>query len=423
MTGRRPARKKRREPNKESDDGAPQGEIELRIDSLAAGGDGVGRADDGRVVFVPFTAPGDRVRVEIRSKHTRFAHGRVVSLLDPGPGRTDPICPVFGSCGGCAWQHVEYEVQLSAKVQILSDALARLGGIGLSDPIQMTPSPEPYHYRGRARVGVRRGRVGFRKRRSHALCGIRSCPVLLPAVDRELTALAERAETAQGGDPEGEWELSAGVDGARAIPLSEPGGPRVELAVGRDRFGVSPGVFAQSNALMQSDFAAAVGREAGKGSIAVELFAGAGFFTLGLARGFDRVVAVESNPAAARDLVDNLRAAGLGNVDVRCERVESLGASGEWCDGRADLLLVDPPRTGLPPGSVEALSQGASNPRRIVYVSCDPGTLARDLDLFGRRGYRTTRVECFDLFPQTPHVEALAVLEFAENRSGSVRTG
>ena len=128
LTGRKPVRKKRREPNKESDDGAPQGEIELRIDSLAAGGDGVGRADDGRVVFVPFTAPGDRVRVEIRSKHTRFAHGRVVSLLDPGPGRTDPICPVFGSCGGCAWQHVEYEVQLSAKVQILSDALARLGG-------------------------------------------------------------------------------------------------------------------------------------------------------------------------------------------------------------------------------------------------------------------------------------------------------
>ena len=409
-------RARRRGPGKASDDAARGGEIELRIDSLAAGGDGVGRADDGRVVFVPFTAPGDRVRVEIRSERARFAHGRVVALLEPGPGRTDPVCPVFGSCGGCAWQHIEYESQLAAKAQILSDALARLGGVGLSDPIHVTPSPAPYHYRGRTRVGVMRGRVGFRKRRSHALCGIRTCPVLVPAVDLELSVLAERVEAAKGGDLDGEWELSAGADGARAVPLSDAGDAHVELAVGGDRIRVSPGVFAQSNALLQNDLAAAVHREAGVGALAVELFAGAGFFTLGLARGFEHVVAVESNPAAARDLAENVRAAGLENVDVRCERVESLCASGGWCHGEPDVLVVDPPRTGLPTGSVEVLAQGAIHPLRIVYVSCDPATLARDLDLFGGFGYRTVRVEGFDLFPQTPHVEALAVLELRKVR-------
>jgi 23S rRNA (uracil1939-C5)-methyltransferase len=309
-------------------------------------------------------------------------------------------------------------VQVAAKAQILSDALARLGGVGLTDPIHVTPSPEPYHYRARARLGVMRGRVGFRKRRSHALCGIRTCPVLVPSVDRELAALAERAAAATGGDLDGEWELSAGADGARAISLFGADGPRTVISVGSDRFGVSPGVFAQSNALLQNDLVAAVQRAVGKGSLAVELFAGAGFFTLGLARSFDRVVAVESNSAAVKDLAENLRAAALENVDVLCERVESLRADGEWCPGKPDVLLVDPPRTGLPAGSVEVLARAESNPRRIVYVSCDPGTLARDLELFSGLGYRTLRVEGFDLFPQTHHVEALAVLEPAAPRIG-----
>jgi 23S rRNA (uracil1939-C5)-methyltransferase len=421
MSRRTKAGTRQRKPQQEVDSGEPRLEIELVIDALAAGGDGIGRADDGRVVFVPFTAPGDRVLVEIRSKRARFAHGRVVTLLEPGPGRTDPVCPVFGTCGGCSWQHVDYKVQLESKAQILSDALSRLGGVGLEEEIHITPSPTPYHYRGRARVLAERRRVGFRKRKSHSLCSVRSCPILVPSVDRELGALADRA--AASGDLDGEWELSVGVDGTRAIALSGEaglsgsgrssgsGGSRVEIQVGEDRFGISPGVFAQSNSLLQNELAAAVHREAGEGGLAVELFAGAGFFTLGLARKFERVIAIESNAAATRDLADNLRAANLGNVDVRCERVEGLGADGEWCPEKPDVLLLDPPRTGLPPGSVEVLAQGAGSPRRIVYVSCDPSTLARDLELFGRLGYRTLRVEGFDLFPQTPHVEAIAVLE------------
>ena len=384
----------------------------LRIDSLAAGGDGVGRGKDGRVVFVPFTAPGDLVRVEIRSERARLARGRVAALLEPGAARTDPVCPVFGSCGGCAWQHVDYDAQVAAKLQILGDALERLGGVDLAGPITITPSPSPYQYRGRTRVAVVHGRVGYRKRRSHSLCRVRTCPILTPALDAELGLLAERAERCARGDlPDGEWEIAASDDSARAVALPAREGPRAYWNLGGDRLGVSPGVFSQSNALMLETLVAAVHTAVGEGTSACELYSGAGLFTLGLARRFDRVVAVESSPQAIADLGENLRGAGLSNVEARCQRVEGALSGEGLAGGCHDALLIDPPRSGLPPGAVQALTSGHPPPRRIVYLSCDAATLSRDLMLFSAAGFRVARVEAFDLFPQTPHVEALAVLE------------
>src|SRR5690606_28138875 len=130
----------------------PSGEppvVELTIEALAAGGDGVGRAPDGRVVFVPFAAPGDRLRVRLVEARARFARGAIEALLAPGPARVAPPCPVFGVCGGCAWQHVDYPAQVEAKRAIVRDALARLGGLEALPPLAFTPSPAPYGYRGR----------------------------------------------------------------------------------------------------------------------------------------------------------------------------------------------------------------------------------------------------------------------------------
>src|SRR5215475_13460392 len=178
---------------------------EIRIESLAAGGDGVGHLSDGRAVFVPFTAPGDRVRVRVVEARGRFARARVEELLEPGPARAEPACPAFGSCGGCAWQHVAYPAQLEAKRAILADALRRIGGIDAGALEPCVASPAEYGYRGRTRVLVESGRVGYRRRRSHALCAVSRCPVLVPALDERLHALAH--------DPppeDGEWELVAG---------------------------------------------------------------------------------------------------------------------------------------------------------------------------------------------------------------------
>lgn len=391
--------------------------MELTIDELAAGGDGVGRAADGRVVFVPFTAPGDRVRVRVEGEHRRFVHARVEELLEASPRRTDPVCAVFGSCGGCSWQHVDYAAQLEAKAKIVSDAFARIGGIATSGCVRITPSPSAYGYRSRARVLVAGGRVGFRRRRSHALCATGHCPILAPPLQAKLAELARRPP-----GTDGEWELACGEGDARAAALPASGEERIELPAGGERLGISPGVFSQSNALLMETLAGAVLAAAGEGQLAFDLFAGVGFFTLGLARRFERVVALESSPAAVRDLEANLRAAGIQNAEVLPEQLD-VAFERRLFDGlRPDVVVLDPPRTGLPPGSADALAELA--PPRIVYLACDPATQARDAAPLVGGGYGARQVEAFDLFPQTPHVESLAVFErenTAPGGQGSIR--
>src|SRR5262249_45869055 len=165
----------------------------------------------------------------------RFARARIVALLEPGPARAEPVCPAFGSCGGCAWQHVAYPAQLEAKRAILADALRRIGGIDAGALGPCVPSPAAYGYRGRPRVHVEGGRVGSRRRRSHALCAVSRCPVLVPALEDRLHELASSPPAA-----DGEWELAAGAADLRAARSGEPG-PRIHLEVGGRRVGVSAG--------------------------------------------------------------------------------------------------------------------------------------------------------------------------------------
>jgi 23S rRNA (uracil1939-C5)-methyltransferase len=181
------------------------------------------------------------------------------------------------------------------------------------------------------------------------------------------------------------------------------------LPVGADRISFSPGVFVQSNAGLLDSLIGAVFEAAGQGRLAFDLFAGAGFLTLGLARHFDAVWAVEANPAAARDMEANLRGAGVGNVRVIADSVEKAIAEGVFGNSKPDTIVLDPPRTGLPAGAAEHLA--GLEAEKIVYLSCDPATLARDLSVLDHYGYRLTGVEGFDLFPQTPHLELLAVME------------
>jgi tRNA/tmRNA/rRNA uracil-C5-methylase (TrmA/RlmC/RlmD family) len=256
---------------------------------------------------------------------------------------------------------------------------------------------------------VSAGKVGFRRRRSHALSATRCCPILVEELEERLSALAD--------DPprtDAEWELVAGRSAdldesvTRAVPLPVVGGSRLWLPVGKDRIGVSPGVFIQSNGGLLDALSRAVAKAAGTGRRAFDLFCGAGFFTLGLARNFDEVVAVESNPVAAGDLEVNLREAGIDNVRVLARSVEAALDDADISRFHPDRVVVDPPRTGL--GEAVAERIAGFEPERIVYLSCDPATLARDLSVFEHYGYRLIATECFDLFPQTPHVEMLAVV-------------
>ncbi len=384
-------------------------ECVVRIHALAAGGDGVGRGPEGRVVFVPFTAPGDRVRVRLDRVRQRHAHGSVLEILEPGPGRVTPPCPVFGRCGGCAWQHLDYAVQLEAKGGIVRDALERIGGLEQTGAPEIHSSPQPYGYRGRVRVSVEKGRTGFRRRGSRELCPVEHCAVRTAALGRELALLSARAP-----ERDGEWELAAAGEATRAVALARRQGERLVHEVGPERVATSPGVFFQANALLLETLAGRVAECAGEGGRAVELYAGAGLFTLPLSRRFKALLAVEGNAAAAADLARNLADAGAHHVAVQAAPVE---AALRELDGEApDVLVLDPPRTGLPRGGAIRLAAVAA--KRIVYLSCDPATLARDLRTLGEAGYTLRSVEVFDLFPQTPHVETLAVMESCVDGGG-----
>jgi 23S rRNA (uracil1939-C5)-methyltransferase len=396
---------------------------DVRIERLAAGGDGVAHLDDGMTVFVPLTAPGDLVTIRLTTRRKRFARGVIDTLIEAGPGRREARCGVFGSCGGCTWQHLDYACQLDSKREILTDALQRIGHLELSEAVEVAPSPQEFAYRGRARLLVRDREVGYRARGSHALCAIDRCPVLAPALERALVARAAALQGAPQGVP-CEWHIDLGSDGSVATRETQheasrvlDDGPQqsVALAIGDEMMTVSSGSFAQANHLMLDTLSDAVvsavtrSSDAPRDGTLLELHAGVGYFTLALARCFGRIHAVESGASAVRDLRRNLAIAGHENVDVIHSRVERwLGRPASTAYPRPDVVLLDPPRSGLRAEIANGLADlGAS---RIVYVSCDAATLARDLKVLCSRGYRLERVRGFDLFPQTPHVEALAVL-------------
>jgi 23S rRNA (uracil1939-C5)-methyltransferase len=385
------------------------------VESLAAGGDGVARMPDGRALFVPLTAAGDLARIEVLEERESYARGRLVDLLEPATARNEPRCPLFGQCGGCSWQHLDYPAQLDAKATIVREALTRIAQLDALPELELVPSPQPYRYRGRARVLAESGQVGFRRHRSNRICEVSACPVLLQPVEDALAKLA------LDGSPSGEWEIFVGEDGrTRSVALgreplrSDTSG--LTLRVAGSHIRISPGVFAQSNFLLHDalyrEVARAVGGD-GKGFL-LELYAGAGFFTLGLSAHFARIVAVESHPLAVEDLAHNLDVAGLtGGVEVVERAVEDhLAAADQSASPKPEVVLLDPPRTGLARGAAaELLALGAA---RVVYLSCDPATLARDLAELCRGGYQLVGLSVLDLFPQTHHVETLATLRLGK---------
>lgn len=396
-------------------------EIELRVERLTNEGDGVGSSPEGPVVFVPFTAPGDRVRVRVVQKRKRFWRGELLEVLEAGPGRVEPRCAVFGSCGGCAWQHLSYEAQLQAKAEILKSALQRIGKLELPGEIEVLPSPSAYAYRGRARIRVQNGRLGYLQRGSHRFCPASSCPVLVPALENRWQEMQCDA-----GAADGEWELSAGTDDSgqeeitRATSLAAIAEETIPpkdtsslfLKVGGQRVEISAGGFAQANSLLYDALAERVAEAVGSGERLLELYCGAGFFTVGLAQHFSAVQVIEQVPQAGKDFAKNLSRAGLVNALFISGRTEECLQRPEVRKFAPQVVFLDPPRVGMAPEAVDALC--AMRPARIVYLSCDPATLARDLARMDQQGYRLRSLEGIDLFPQTPHVEALAVMEVAD---------
>ncbi len=353
-------------------------EFSLRIDRLAGGGDGVGR-HDGQAVFVALAAPGDLLRVRVIRAQKRFAHAESLEVLEPGPDRREPSCEHFARCGGCDWMHLEPRAQHRSRIDAVRDALERIGGLKDLPEIDYLPSPVEFGYRSRARVAHAAGNVGYRASRSHEVVDVVTCPVLDEATQAELSRLRS--------DPPHER-------GERNIR-----GYGETLQVAGREYHVGRDAFFQTNAFLWDSWLHVVLGACGTGDLAVELYAGVGFYTAPLAERFARVIAVERG-RHARDARRNTKA------EIVEADAESWAAS-ELAELRPDLVLLNPPRTGCAPGVCEAII--ASGAQRIVYVSCEPSTLARDLKLLSEECL-VTDVTCIDALPNTHHVEVVASL-------------
>jgi 23S rRNA (uracil1939-C5)-methyltransferase len=418
--------------------------MNMRIEKLVYGGDGLAR-QDGATIFIPFVLPGEEAEVRITERRKKFWRGEAVNLLTRSADRVDPQCPYFTDCGGCQYQHASYEAQLRYKKEILRETLRRVGRVEWEGPVTAHGSP-PYHYRNRAQWKIRpagaEADIGYMRAASDSLCAVSQCPIVSPLLERTLGALrellhddprfhalrevecfADHADerltlTAEfTGWPRGAAQL-AGVLQERIAGLQSVlfGNARRQKemvwgdgflayeAAGHE-YRVSHGSFFQVNRFLIDRLSERVVEVVGEGAAVLDLFAGVGLFSVPLAKKFRRVFAVESNLAAARDLDVNAQAAGGGIEAWHANVAEFLRKSRTT----PDVIVLDPPRAGLSPDALHRICK--LHPARVVYVSCEPSTLARDLAAFREKGYSLAGLDLFDLFPQTFHMESLAVLE------------
>jgi 23S rRNA (uracil1939-C5)-methyltransferase len=447
--------------------------IDITIEKLIYGGEGLAH-HDGATVFVPFVLPDERVSAAAVEKKKKFVRARVERVIAPSPARIAARCPHFGVCGGCDYQHIPYEAQLKYKSEILRETFRRIGRMDWTGEIAAHASP-PWAYRNRAQWKVRPAGdaahagsasksatpgaqaaaanlgIGYFRANSSALCAVEDCPILSPLLLKALLALREAL--AAGALPKNvrEIEAFAGANDSQLLVTAtfsgfpshaaelaakmrefvpeiasllfhDPTRERMELfgpgftscEAGGRSYRVGHFSFFQVNRFLAGDLASEVAENDAGGSLALDLFAGVGLFSAPLAGRFQHVIAVESNPAAARDLETNVaviprapsQGGGSTSVEVRVADVEQFLAKYR---GAPQLVVLDPPRAGLTPPIVKNLARIA--PERITYVSCDPPTLARDLVAFQQSGYELAGVHLFDLFPQTFHMETVARLK------------
>ena len=386
--------------------------IEVTTERLAYGGEAIAR-HNGLAVFVPFAAPKERLRVRITERKKNFARAVIDQVLEPSPSRREPPCQYFGVCGGCQLQHITYESQLESKIGFVRDALERIGRIDWPHEIKIHHAAE-FGYRGRAQLKVdrRAGRVGFNRAFSNAMCDVTSCPILVPELSEAIGSLWSALGHAGGNDQtlpnRLQVDMAAGETGVAFDPALEglPHGT-LQRSVHGAVYGFGPSTFFQANpGLLEELVDESAGAESG--DVAIDLYAGVGLFTIQLARRFNRVIGVEADTVAAEFARENISTNQLTNVEFHNSAVEIwLNNLIETKSPPPDLLLLDPPRNG----AAEAIAHIVeANPSRIVYVSCDPTTLARDLRVLLNSGYELSRITAIDLFPQTYHVETVAAL-------------
>jgi len=419
----------------------------VQIEKAVYGGSFLAR-ENGKAVFVPLTLPGEKALVRIVDEKRGYSTAEVEEIVSAASERIGPGCRHFGTCGGCHYQHTDYETQLKVKQAILRETLERAGAQA-PDEIGLLAG-KPWEYRNRIRLAFdQRGNAGYRGRRSHAVVPIEECPIAAPLLVSAARATAEAlrkfapslrlSELALFCNAE-ETELLASVfvtthridrfddlarglservpalRGMELVTEGQPGRTSRQLArwgdaaisyrAGSFDYRVGHGAFFQVNRWLAGELLEQVTAAHG-GRLAWDLFAGVGLFARRLTAAFERVIAVESAPTATAALAENLRA--TCGTAVKAETLNFLRRASK--KDRPDLIVVDPPRTGL--GTESTTLLGAMRAPSLVYVSCDPATLARDLRALISSGYEVHSMTLADLFPQTFHLETVVNLRLS----------
>lgn len=405
--------------------------LEVAIERIVPDGYGIGFAE-GLTVFVPLAAAGDKLKVKVDRSKGKVAFASIVEIIESSPDRIEPPCPYFGRCGGCDFQQMNYAAQLRAKVGIVKDALRRIGKIDWQPEIEIVPSPLEWNYRTRVQWKHDAGRLGYFERNSHRVADIEICPILSPALESELEHQREEIKTksfnfgqiqAVSGGKQVSRQFSDKNDNfdenfyaanketeEKEIAknafdnLSEEA---ISIRINEFAYKFSAKSFFQVNHEILPQFLESVIGNAA-GNLALDLYCGVGLFSLPLAKRFAQVMGIEGN-AASIEFAKASAAASLTNINFETAWV------GDWLrqNGQnltsVDLVLLDPPRTGAERETIESLI--SLRPAQIVYVSCNPTTLARDLKMLIESNiFAVEQITAFDFFPQTHHVETVVYL-------------
>ncbi|NQS90877.1 MAG: class I SAM-dependent RNA methyltransferase [Chloroflexi bacterium] len=405
-------------------------EYEVTPTVCVYGGDALARLPDGRAVFIPYALPEETIRIRLVEEKERFARGEILEIITPSPLRIPPRCIHFQDCGGCHYQHIAYDEQLKIKQAIFVDQLVRVGK--LTDPPvrDIIPSPSAWQYRNQIQFHLSEdGLAGFYKHRSHQVVPIQECHLpednlnqiwpafnfdFIPGLDRISLRSGEEGQDAlivlESSDPQ---PIEFSVDVALSAVHRGPSG---EIVLAGDDFTVMPlldfpfvvsaGSFFQVNTkmaeLIVNFLLETLPLEAD--SVFLDVYCGVGLFSVFIAPLVASVIGIESDPGAGEDYLYNL--AGFDNVEFYDRPAEEVLP---FLNQSPDIALVDPPRAGLSRSVLDSLV--SLNPDLIVYISCDPATLARDISRFQIQGYSLRESTPFDMFPQTYHIESVNIFQ------------
>lgn len=390
-------------------------EVELEIERLGNLGAGIGRID-GWVVMVPFVLPGERVRARVFRNFPNYSEADLLEVMEASPDRSVPECPLFQKCGGCQYQHIRYERQLTEKTARVGELMRKIGGV--EHPVESTVgSPKPYHYRSKITPHYNRPAkdgsqpIGFLAYgRRNQIVDLPQCPIATEKINEELPEARERARR-EGGRKRrrrgGTLLVRECLEGVVTDPRAI-----VSERVGDFVFQFKAGEFFQNNRYILPLVLGHVEEEArggeGESRFLIDAYCGVGLFTLSIAASFEKVAGIEINEAAVRWAETNATINRVENVRFRIGRAEAVFAGVDFPPAET-TVLIDPPRKGCDADFREQLMR--FGPRRIVYVSCDPSTQARDVRAFAECGYSIRRIRPFDFFPHTRHIECVVTLE------------